>query len=184
MLTTLGVLGILQKIINLTFRQNGSDVVRLSRWLRCLFNLTLPLDEKISLKCLDQVTQIAAKKQGVRQTSSNSASSFSRHAPRPHQTSDSMLPMATPPTSSPVKVEDVAEMTDEKLKLPDRYPGTELEWMATSAFNRAIDYYVRDDDAKCRLWAEKAMTLAQWLEDAGHLRNLLMEKFAALQFDN
>ena len=56
----------LQKIINLTSRQNGNDVVRLSRWLRCLFSLTLPLDEKISLKCLDQVIQIAAKKQGVR----------------------------------------------------------------------------------------------------------------------
>ena len=55
----------LQKIINLTSRQNGNDVVRLSRWLRCLFNLMLPLDEKISLKCLDQVTQIAVKKQGV-----------------------------------------------------------------------------------------------------------------------
>lgn len=60
------VLSMLQKIINLTSRQNGNDVVRLSRWLRCLFNLTLSLDENISLKCLDQVTQIAAKRHGVR----------------------------------------------------------------------------------------------------------------------
>lgn len=55
----------LQKIINLTSRQNGNDVISLSRWLRCLFNLTLAYDENISLKCLDQVTQIAAKKHGV-----------------------------------------------------------------------------------------------------------------------
>jgi hypothetical protein len=60
------VLSMLQKIINLTSRQNGNDVVRLSRWLRCLFNLTFRYDESISLKCLDQVTQIAAKKHGVR----------------------------------------------------------------------------------------------------------------------
>lgn len=94
-----------------------------------------------------------------------------------------MLLMATPPPSSPVELEDDAEMTDQKLKQSDRYPGTELEWIATSAFNRAIDYYVGDDDAKCKVWAEKAMTLAQWLEDAGRLRDLLIEKFAALQFD-
>lgn len=62
---TAEVLSTLQKIINLTSKQNGGDVVRLSRWLRCLFNLTLSLDEGISLKCLDQATQIAAKKHGV-----------------------------------------------------------------------------------------------------------------------
>lgn len=60
------VLAVLQKIVNLTSRQNGNNVVRLSRWLRCLFNLTLTYNEDISLKCLDQVTQIAAKKEGVR----------------------------------------------------------------------------------------------------------------------
>jgi hypothetical protein len=60
------VLSMLQKIINLTSRQNGNDITTLSRWLRCLFNLTLTYDETISLKCLDQVTQIAAKKHKVR----------------------------------------------------------------------------------------------------------------------
>ncbi|KAF3046826.1 hypothetical protein E8E11_007311 [Didymella keratinophila] len=161
------VLGMLQKIINLTSRQNGNDVVRLSRWLRCLFNLTLPLDEKISLKCLDQVTQIAAKKQG-----------------RTHRANTPMAIMATPPPSSPVKVEDDVDSADEELiKQPDHYPKTELEWMATSAFNRAIDHYVGDNDANCKLWAEKAMTVAQWLEDGGQLRDILMEKYAALQLD-
>jgi hypothetical protein len=55
--------------------------------------------------------------------------------------------------------------------------------MATSAFNLAIDYYVADDDANCTLWAEKAMTVAQWLEDDGQLRDTLMEKYAALQLN-
>ncbi|KAG9197672.1 hypothetical protein G6514_001141 [Epicoccum nigrum] len=125
------VLSALQKIINLTSRQKGGDVVKLSRWLRCLFNLTLSFDESISLKCLDQATQIAAKKHGQ----------------------------------------------------PDCYPATELEWMATSAYNRAIDYYVGEDDANCKVWAEKAMVVAQWLEDNGQLRDLLMRKFSTLQFN-
>lgn len=55
--------------------------------------------------------------------------------------------------------------------------------MATLAFNRAVDYYVGDNDAKCKVWAEKAMMVAQWLEDGGQLRDLLMGKFSVLQFD-
>lgn len=89
--------------------------------------------------------------------------------------------MTTPPASSPVKLEDDVESADKEPKQPDRYPATELEWMATSSFNRAIDYYVAENDEKCRLWAEKAMTVAQWLSDDGQLRDLLMGKFAALQ---
>ena len=88
------------------------------------------------------------------------------------------------PLSSPVKSEDDADSADAELKQPDRYPATELEWMATSSFNRAIDYYVGNNDAKCKAWAEKAMMVAQWLEDNGQLRDLLMGKFAALQFNN
>ncbi|UPX15900.1 sporulation-specific protein 22 [Ascochyta rabiei] len=158
-------LSMLQKIINLTSRQNGSDVTRLSRWLRCLFESTLTFDETISLKCLDQATQIAAKKYG-----------------RPHLSGALLSSMATPPPS-PVKLEHDVDSTDEKLKQPDRYPATELEWLATSSFNRAVDYYLADNDTLCKEWAEKAMTVAQWLEDDGRLRDLLMGKFSALQFD-
>jgi hypothetical protein len=177
-----GVLAVLQKIINLTSRQNGNDVVRLSRWLRCLFKLTLTYDEDISLKCLEQVTQIAAKKQGVRSHQAMSALLFSKCPQHPHHSGIPVSLMATPPLS-PVKLVDDADSADEELKHPDHYPATELEWMATSSFNRAIDYYVGNNDAKCKAWAEKAIMVAQWLEDNGQLRDLLMEKFAALQFN-
>ncbi|KAJ4319655.1 sporulation-specific protein 22 [Neodidymelliopsis sp. IMI 364377] len=160
------VLSMLQKIINLTSRQNGNDINTLSRWLRCLFNLTLTYDETISLKCLDQVTQIATKK-------------HKRLRPRGAQLSL----LATPPPSSPVKLEDDLGSANEESKQPDRYPATELEWLATSSFNRAVDYYLQDNDTKCKEWAEKAMILAQWLEDDGQLRDLLMGKFSVLQFE-
>lgn len=173
----------LQKIINLTSRQNGNDVVKLSRWLRCLFNLTLTYDENISLKCLDQVTQIAAKKQGVRAKQAGSAVLFSKHTQHSHRSGTSLSFMTTPPPSSPFKIEAHACLADEECKQPDRYPATELEWMATSSFNRAVDYYLSGNDAKCQDWAEKAMTAAQWLEDNGQLRGLLMEKFLGLKFD-
>lgn len=55
------VLSVLEKIVSLVSRQPGSDVPKLSRWLRCLFSLSLPFDDDFSLKCIDQVTLIAAK---------------------------------------------------------------------------------------------------------------------------
>jgi hypothetical protein len=114
----------------------------------------------------------------------SSSLSLSKHIQRSLRASTPMAIMATPPPSSPVKREDEVDLADEEpFKQPDHYPKTELEWMATSAFNLAIDYYVADDDANCTLWAEKAMTVAQWLEDDGQLRDTLMKKYAALQLN-
>ena len=59
------VLAVLQKIINIVSRQPESDIPKLSRWLRCLFSLSLPVDADVSLKCIEQAIHIAATKQGV-----------------------------------------------------------------------------------------------------------------------
>lgn len=40
-------------------------MTQLSRWIRCLFNLSLELDDEVCFKCIEQVTYIAAKEQGV-----------------------------------------------------------------------------------------------------------------------
>jgi hypothetical protein len=117
-------------------------------------------------------------------TSPNFIFIMSKHIQRTHPATTPITIMAIPPPSSLIKIEDDVDSADEEpLKQRDHYPKTELEWMATSAFNRAIDYYVGDNDANCKLWAEKAITVAQWLEDGGQLRDTLMEKFAALQLD-
>lgn len=59
------ILSVLQKIISLTCQQPGSEMTRLSHWIRCLFNLSLELDDEVCFQCIEQVTHIAAKKQGV-----------------------------------------------------------------------------------------------------------------------
>jgi hypothetical protein len=59
------VLSVLDKIIHLTSLQPGTDITKLARWLRCLFNLALTYDESISLKCTDEAIALAAKHQGV-----------------------------------------------------------------------------------------------------------------------
>ncbi len=88
-----------------------------------------------------------------------------------------------PPSSDHEQDEDDMIPADIESKTPEAYPKTELEWLATTTFNRAIDYYMQEDDGNCKLWAEKSFVLAQWLEDDGSLRDLLMEKFAGLHGD-
>ena len=174
------VLSVLHKIVNLTSRQTGTDLTKLSRWLRCLFNLSLTYDESTSLKCIEQVVKIATKQQGV---SPFLLYSTARPIVKPYQ--DRSVVTASflntpPPTSDPIKDEHDAELTDEVTKEADRYPQTELEWLATTTFNHGVDYYVQGDENTCKKWAEHAFILAQWLDDNGALRDLLMEKFASL----
>jgi hypothetical protein len=72
----LEVLSVLDKIIKLTSRQSGMDIVKLSRWIRCLFNLALSFDENISYRCTEEAADIAAKHHGV------TTLSFFHHGPR------------------------------------------------------------------------------------------------------
>ncbi|KAL5114846.1 sporulation-specific protein 22 [Pleosporales sp. CAS-2024a] len=75
-------------------------------------------------------------------------------------------------------------VTDDDIKESDRYPPAELEWLATTIFNHAIDYYMQEKDEVCTKWAQHAFIVAQWLEDGGSLRDLLMEKYASLGLSN
>jgi hypothetical protein len=63
------------------------------------------------------------------------------------------------------------------------FPATELEWLTATSFNRAVDYYCASDDDNCRLWAEKALTLAGEMDDGGVLRTLLQKQYSGLAWD-
>ena len=43
------------------------------------------------------------------------------------------------------------------------YPSEELEWLATTLFNKAIDYYVEGNDVHARSWAKRAVEIADVL---------------------
>lgn len=58
------VFAFIQKIINKSWRVS-MDLDNLARWMRCLFQIALMSDEKISLHVLDQATGLATKCKGV-----------------------------------------------------------------------------------------------------------------------
>ena len=128
------LLATIQKIIGLSWRTSGYDIVKVSRWLRCLFSMAIASDAKISLMCLDQATQLA--RQGV-----------------------------------------------DHARGGERYPAEEIEWLATTAFNRSVDMYCASDDDGCRLWAEKALGLAQTSDETDSLYRTLQGRYSGLRWD-
>jgi hypothetical protein len=86
-----------------------------------------------------------------------------------------------PPSSDPATYQGDADSADDNTKEIERYPKTELEWLATTTFNRAVDYYLQEDDEKAKRWAEQAFVVAQWMEDEGAMRDFLMGKYSNLK---
>lgn len=56
------------------------------------------------------------------------------------------------------------------------YPVDELEWLATTAFNRAVDFYRDSEDARCRRWAGKAIEVAELVDGGGSGLGQLMRR--------
>ncbi|KAL8987353.1 MAG: hypothetical protein Q9177_003426 [Variospora cf. flavescens] len=79
-------------------------------------------------------------------------------------------------------VSSAKEVTLAKQK-PGHYPAEELEWIATTAFNRAVDFYYASQDDACRRWAGKAISLANLGDDHGQLHELLQNKYMGLAWD-
>ncbi|KAG6024974.1 hypothetical protein E4U19_003439 [Claviceps sp. Clav32 group G5] len=58
----------------------------------------------------------------------------------------------------------------------------EREWFVARTFNHALDYYVRFEEQGCRVWAGRAMQMAEEMDDGGILAGALRERLEHLQF--
>lgn len=52
---------VMQKIINASWKQDKHDVRKLSRWIRCLFQMTLSLNSKMALNCLENAKAVVTR---------------------------------------------------------------------------------------------------------------------------
>ncbi|GAB7360448.1 hypothetical protein MBLNU230_g8402t1 [Neophaeotheca triangularis] len=55
----------------------------------------------------------------------------------------------------------------------ERYPGDELGWLATTAFNKAVDFLAAQQNDSAVEWVEGALELARYADDDGELHSIL-----------
>ena len=146
------VITTLQQIINMNWQQSNSGTDKLSRWIRCLFSLALS-ETAIAEQLLDQAITIAEVARKV--CGSNSL----KRSP-----------------------DDLTQIHLSRLQQSKPYPPEEIEWLASTAFNRAIDFYCTSQDAACRVWAGKALALSNLCEDGGALHEVLQQKYQNVVF--
>ncbi|OJD17226.1 hypothetical protein AJ78_02663 [Emergomyces pasteurianus Ep9510] len=138
---------VLQKITTHIVRRGGvRDTSKLSRWIRCQFQLALDSNVEMAENVLDQAYVLARE-------------SHSQHQ------------------------QDMQGNQQGSAASSSCYPEEELEWLCTTAFNRAVDFYTKPDDASCRRWGQKSLDLAGMMHDGGLLYNVLRGRFEGLRWE-
>ncbi|KAI9844559.1 MAG: hypothetical protein M1837_005518 [Sclerophora amabilis] len=112
----------LWKLVSQVVRHPLVGVGKLSRWIRCLFHLSLSGEPRIAEQLLDQVISLH-----------NDSNASGEANSRFHQ-----------------------------------YPPSEVEYLCTTTFNRAVDHYCAGDDVACKTWAEKALKIASLAVEAAN----------------
>ncbi|KAK1761225.1 meiosis protein SPO22/ZIP4 like-domain-containing protein [Echria macrotheca] len=121
----------MRKLVNEIWVLEAFDAAKLAKYTRCLFQATLPLDDGLAIRLLDEACSKA------RELREGDAS----------------------------------------------WPEDELEWMATTAFNHAIDCYGVHEVERAKEWAARAINLAHYCGDEGGLERTLQERYLRLDLD-
>lgn len=145
-------------IINEIFELENFDSEKLAKYIRCVFQATISLDDAMAMEFLNQAIEVATESQHVSRL------------------------LACLPMSSPTWLYH-AHLSVSKTRHP--FPHAELEWLIASSFNHAIDLYARKEAKEtCHQWALKAMDLARLMNDAGAMGRILEERLAKLVFEH
>ncbi|KAG5959576.1 hypothetical protein E4U57_000588 [Claviceps arundinis] len=69
-----------------------------------------------------------------------------------------------------------------EAKVVNTMVDVEREWFVVRAFNHALDYYVRFEEEGCRVWAGRAVQMAEEMDDGGVLAGALRGRLEHLRF--
>ncbi|KAK7740394.1 sporulation-specific protein 22 [Diaporthe eres] len=82
-----------------------------------------------------------------------------------------------------ILLDEACRMASDAYGTPAAWPSEELEWMASAAYNHSIDLWGQEERKGCMWWAQKAMSIAHFCDDQGHLEEMLQGKYAKLKLD-
>ena len=160
-------LEVLQTVLNKVRKYESYDVTQASRWIRCIAQLVL---DKTPASDLEKSTTSP-------QITSRITLLFS--------IIDQAIILAR---SS--RGRQNSATSDEDHDNTHIYPAEEIEWLATTLFNRAIDLYVAGRQEETRRWAGKAIECADVLAvegrsgDGGQLSRMIRSRMDGLGTDS
>lgn len=125
---------LLRQLISATRGTEGYDIQQASRWIRSIVQLV-----------------VSASEQGI---ASGKISLM-------EEVIEQATVLATIGSSRNGKREELGK--DAKVLDSEPYPAEELEWLAPTLFNLAVDYYVADEEGLGKKWARKAVKFADVL---------------------
>jgi hypothetical protein len=151
---------LLGQLVNVARGIKGYGVVQASRWIRCIVQLIIDTSDREAgspnMKLVEEVVEQA-------------------------------IVLASAGNSQEQEREEHGNDTERAdVELGAAYPAEELEWLATTLFNLAVDYYVSEKEEQGAKWARKAVKLAHILatswdaDDGGLLVSVLRGKMAEL----
>jgi len=154
---------LLGQLVNVARGIKGYGVVQASRWIRCIVQLIIDAPDREArspnMKLVEEVVE-----QAIVLASAGNLQAQERK-----------------------EYGNGAEQADAELGAA--YPAEELEWLATTLFNLAVDYYVGEKEEQGAKWARKAVELAHiratsWdADDGGLLVSVLRGKMAELGWE-
>ena len=165
---------LLRKLINAVRQLDEYDLAQASRWIRCAVQITLdsgtPLNNDSSLRMLDEITA-----QAVILASSSGHDADVEMQNLDHNMHSHGLNTAHSKSAGHVGTAQTA------------YPSDELEWLATTLFNLALDLMVAGEEGKAKDCARRAVEVADSLAkgpdgDRGVLARVLRERGGRLRW--
>ena len=173
---------LLRHVISAICATPSYDVSRASRWIRCIVQLVI-----------DGHATSKKHKAGSTEKADNQESTLKLVEEVVDQavilTSDArrLLKQHQKPQSSAVEQSNNVQMQDTEVETgPEAsYPAEELEWLSTTLFNLAVDFFVAENEEEAKRWSSKAVELADVLAantdgDGGMLAKVLRGKVEEL----
>ncbi|KAI9651758.1 MAG: hypothetical protein M1831_007602 [Alyxoria varia] len=149
----------LEHLINTTKTLSLTPLPTLARWLRILYQISLSSPSRTSTPSTTTET-IITRALNLMDTASN-----------------------TPTTNNPQRSTSSTHPENDGSSI---YPPEEIEWLATTTFNRAVDAYCAADEENCRNLGELALECAGRMPEAqggGRLRALLVDRLRMLRWE-
>ena len=139
-------------VVNQILDMDGFDMHKAAKYMRCMFQAVLPLDDDMAYGLLMETVEVLRK--GASEV--HRCSSCLRHWNW--------------------------QLIDLDSQIDRTYPDEEVQWLVAKSWNHATALYQLEKDDLCQNWAAATLDLAHCSRDGGVLAAEIRSKYALFRF--